>query len=221
MALFPLDEIDCVLLDLDGTLLDKYFDDYFWEHLVPEKYAEKFDVTFGEAKKQLLEKYKAHEGTLNWTDLDFWSRELGLDIPAMKEQIKHLIEVHPHVEEFLGMLKHSGKKIYLVTNAHYKAVEIKFRKTGIGGYFDHVLASWEVGAAKENMAFWEEARKRLGFRNERTAFIDDTVAILRTARQFGIKYLYLKGKAASRTVTRKKKESHDFQVVTDFKELMK
>ena len=30
-----------VLLDMDGTLLDKYFDDYFWEHLVPEKYADK------------------------------------------------------------------------------------------------------------------------------------------------------------------------------------
>ena len=33
----PLNEIKYVLLDMDGTLLDKYFDDYFWEHLVPEK----------------------------------------------------------------------------------------------------------------------------------------------------------------------------------------
>ena len=38
----PLKDIDWVLLDLDGTLLDKYFDDYFWGHLVPEKYAEKY-----------------------------------------------------------------------------------------------------------------------------------------------------------------------------------
>ena len=220
MAFFPLAEIDCVLLDLDGTLLDKYFDDYFWEHLVPEKYAEKFNVTFGTAKKELLEKYKAHEGTLNWTDLDFWSGELGLDIPAMKEQIKHLIEVHPHVVEFLQMLRSAGKKIYLVTNAHYKAIEIKFRKTGIGGYFDHVLPSYEVGAAKENLEFWEKAQKRLGFQNGRTAFIDDTAAVLRTAQEFGIKYVYLKEKAASKTVTKKEKERHDFQVVTDFKEFL-
>jgi FMN phosphatase YigB (HAD superfamily) len=33
----PLDEIKYVLLDMDGTLLDKYFDDYFWEHLLPER----------------------------------------------------------------------------------------------------------------------------------------------------------------------------------------
>ena len=36
---FGWDAIDCVLLDMDGTLLDKYFDDYFWEHYVPEVYA--------------------------------------------------------------------------------------------------------------------------------------------------------------------------------------
>lgn len=86
--MIPLKEIKFVLLDMDGTLLDKYFDDYFWEHLVPEKYAEQHKITFGKAKEELLSKYKAHEGTLNWTDIDFWSRELDLDIPALKEQIK-------------------------------------------------------------------------------------------------------------------------------------
>jgi FMN phosphatase YigB (HAD superfamily) len=105
----PLKDIKFVLLDMDGTLLDRYFDDYFWEHLVPEKYAEKNNITFGKAKEELMKKYKVHEGTLNWTDLDFWSKELSLDIPALKEQIRHLIEVHPHVEDFLKMLKKQGK----------------------------------------------------------------------------------------------------------------
>ena len=36
---FPWDDITWVLLDMDGTLLDKHFDDYFWETLVPEEYA--------------------------------------------------------------------------------------------------------------------------------------------------------------------------------------
>jgi len=36
--LVPLNDIKYVLLDMDGTLLDKYFDDYFWEHLLPERY---------------------------------------------------------------------------------------------------------------------------------------------------------------------------------------
>ncbi len=212
-------EVDHVLLDLDGTLLDKYFDDYFWEHLVPEKYAELHDMSFGRAKEELLGKYKGYEGTLNWTDLDFWSRELNLDIPALKEQINHLIEVHPHVEDFLLWLKERGKKVHLVTNAHYKAIEIKFKKTGIGKYFDHVVASYSLGAPKEDILFWERAQKLLKFENEHTLFIDDTEAILRTARAYGIRYLLLKRKSNSKA--KDKAHSGAFRAITDFRELMR
>jgi len=215
--ILPLDEIDYVLLDLDGTLLDKYFDDYFWEHLVPKKYAELHKITFGSAKKELLRRYKGQAGTLNWYDLDFWSRELNLDIPALKEQIRHLIEMHPHVEEFLSSLRERGKKVHLVTNAHYKAIEIKFKKTEIGKYFDHVVSSFSLEAPKEALLFWEKAEKLLGFKRERTLFIDDTEAILRTAREYGIKYLVYKTKANSRA---RCKRVRDFPCVTDFRELI-
>jgi putative hydrolase of the HAD superfamily len=213
-----MDRIDHVLLDLDGTLLDKYFDDYFWEHLVPERYAELHNITFGRAKEELLAKYKGYEGTLNWTDLDFWSRELALDIPALKEQIRHLIEVHPNVEEFLLWLRRKGKKVCLVTNAHYKAIEIKFRKTGIGKHFDHVVASFNIGAPKESLLFWERLEGHLKFDRERTLFIDDTVAILRTAKAFGIKHLLLKEKASSKEAG---KASGEFPSIRDFRELMR
>ena len=52
------DEIDTILLDMDGTLLDKHFDDYFWEHYVPEIFAEKNDLTPREARKELLARYR-------------------------------------------------------------------------------------------------------------------------------------------------------------------
>lgn len=213
----PLSEIKFVLLDMDGTLLDKYFDDYFWEHLVPEKYAEKHNITFGKAKEELLKKYKHHEGTLNWTDIDFWSRELALDIPALKEQIRHMIEVHPHVEDFLRMLRRHKKKVFLVTNAHYKVLALKFKKTEIGKYFDDTITSCEIGYPKEMIEFWKKAEKRLGFDKEKTLFIDDTEEILRTAREFGIKYILYKAKASSKI---KPKLSKDFLHIFDFKELM-
>lgn len=213
----PLHEIKFVLLDMDGTLLDKYFDDYFWEHLVPEKYAEKNNITFGRAREELLKKYKHHEGTLNWTDIDFWSGELNLDIPALKEQIRHLIEVHPHVEDFLRMLRRHKKKVFLVTNAHYKVLDLKFKKTEIGKYFDDTITSCEMGYPKEMLEFWHKAEKRLGFDKEKTLFIDDTEEILKTAKRYGIKYILHKAKASSKV---EPKLSKEFMHIFDFRELM-
>ncbi|HEB75856.1 MAG TPA: HAD family hydrolase [Nitrospirae bacterium] len=208
-----------VLLDMDGTLLDRYFDDYFWEHLVPEKYAEKHDITFGRAKEELLKKYKVHEGTLNWTDIDFWSRELDLDIPALKEQIRHLIEVHPHVEDFLCALKDADKKVVLVTNAHYKTLKIKMRKTQIGRYFDRVITSSEIGCPKEETAFWQRVERILRFDKERTVFIDDVKENLEAAGEFGIRYLVLKTMASSKE-TEPAGNGGGFLAVSDFKQLL-
>jgi putative hydrolase of the HAD superfamily len=213
----PMDEIKYVLLDMDGTLLDKYFDDYFWEHLLPEKYAEKQNITFGRAKEELLGKYKAHEGTLNWTDIDFWSREADVDIPALKEQIKHLIEVHPHVEDFLKMLKQRKKKVFLVTNAHYKVLDIKLKQTEIGRYFDATVTSFEIGHPKEKIEFWEKAERQLGFEKEKSLFIDDTKAVLRTAKKFGIKYILYKAYSSSKTG---RGSSREFLSIGDFRELI-
>jgi putative hydrolase of the HAD superfamily len=217
LSKIPLHEIKFVLLDMDGTLLDRYFDDYFWEHLVPEKYAEKHNTTFGKAKEELLNRYRVHEGTLNWTDIDFWSKELDLDIPALKEQIKHLIEVHPHVEDFLRMLKRHRKKVFLVTNAHYKTINLKLKKTRIGKYFDSVLSSFDVGYPKESIEFWKEAEKRLGFDKRKTLLVDDIAEVLRTAKKYGIKHLLHKATANSRI---KPTLSNEFPYILDFKELI-
>ncbi|MBF0607144.1 MAG: GMP/IMP nucleotidase [Candidatus Magnetobacterium sp. LHC-1] len=191
-------KVEHVLLDMDGTLMDKYFDDYFWGHLVPERYAEKHAMTFGRAKDLLFSKYKSVEGTLDWTDIDFWSEQLHLDIPALKEQIRHLIEAHPHVEDFLMSLRDAGKKVILATNAHYKTIAIKMKKTELGRYFDRVIASFDMGYPKEDARFWINAQKTLGFDKDRTLFIDDTPEVIDSAISYGIRYVLVKNMPNSR-----------------------
>jgi len=218
MLSIPFKDITCVLLDMDGTLLDRYFDDYFWEHLVPESYAEKHKITFGKAKEELFKKYKAHEGTLNWTDIDFWSRELGLDIMALKEQIRHLVEVHPHVENFLKMLKTRKIKTFIVTNAHYKVLDMKLKKTDLGKYLTGAITSFEIGFPKEKIEFWKKAQQNLHFDKEKTILVDDTLKVLETAQRFGIKYLIYKAISNSKV---KPSPSAEFMTILDFSYLMK
>ena len=216
MLSIPFKDITYVLLDMDGTLLDRYFDDYFWEHLVPEHYAEKHKITFGKAKEELFKKYKAHEGTLNWTDIDFWSRELGLDILALKEQIRHLIEVHPHVEDFLKMLKTRKIKTFIVTNAHYKVLDMKLKKTDLGKYLAGAVTSFEIGFPKEKIEFWKRAEQMLHFHKEKTILVEDTINVLKTAQKFGIQYLIYKARSTSKV---KPSPSAEFMTINDFNEL--
>jgi putative hydrolase of the HAD superfamily len=214
---FPWNEVTWVLLDMDGTLLDKHFDDYFWETLVPQEYARKNSLPLAEARETVFARYQREEGTLNWTDIDFWSRELDLDIPALKEGIRHLIEVHPDAEEFLQFLRQEGKRVALVTNAHYKTLDLKMNHTGLVDYFEEVISSFDLGTPKEDVRFWEILEERLGFKRQHTLLVDDNAEVLAAARRFGVKYLFFKAKSSSQLAAA---NTTDFPSLTSFHELM-
>lgn len=209
--------IDTVMLDMDGTLLDKHFDDYFWEEHVPEVYAKENNLSLWDAYDTLMAKYKSREGTLEWTDINYWSKELGLNLAGMKEKMNHLIQVHPYVIQFLEFCKARGKQIHLVTNAHSKTLAIKMAKTEIEPHFDQVICSEEIGIPKEIPKFWEELEKITGFKKERALLADDNEAVLSSAAEYGIKNLIFVAKSSS---TKPVAYSPTYPSIIFFKELM-
>lgn len=210
-------DIDTVLLDMDGTLLDKHFDDYFWEEHIPEVYAKQNKISIFTAEEELLAKYKEVEGNLEWTDLDFWSEKLDLDIEKLKEEMNHLITVHPYVIEFLDYCRSLGKKIMLVTNAHPKTLKIKMAKTKLSNYFDEVICADEIGLAKEEDGFWQKLQDKYPFDKEKTMLADDNDKVLESADDYGINMLIHVSKSSTMLpVVHSKK----FPSIIFFKELM-
>jgi len=202
---------------MDGTLLDRHFDDYFWEQYLPEHYSLVHDVSVDEAKKELLARYQKVRDTLDWADLDFWSRELGLDLQELKMRINHLIGVHPYVLEFFEFCLKSRKKLYLITNAHSRSLSIKLQKTAIGPWFDRIVCAAEVGAAKEELKFWERLEPMLGYDKKRTVLVDDTEKVLFSARDHGLAYLLFVARPSSR---QRVHYSCNFPSIEYFKELL-
>lgn len=215
--MIPFNEIKTVLLDMDGTILDKYYDDYFWEVYVPQKYAEKEHISLEDARRILFSMYKAEEGTLNWTDVYFWSRKTGLNILQLKKEVAYLINPHPDAEDFLKFISSDGKKVYLVTNAHNSVMELKLKKTGFNKYFHGVFTSFDIGYPKEKLEFWERLKEKVFFEPEYSIFIDDTEEILHTAKLSGIKFPILRAVSSSRSIPKK---SENFLTIMKFQEII-
>src|ERR1700760_1842110 len=93
--------IDTVLLDLDGTLLDLAFDTRFWRHVIPTAWARARGISVEEARTLLAPRFREREGTLDWYSVVFWSRELELDVPALKREVMHEVQWLTGVPEFL------------------------------------------------------------------------------------------------------------------------
>jgi len=181
--------IDTVLLDMDGTLLDLHYDNYFWMTHLPQRFAEANGLSVAEATAQLEVHIRAHEGTLNWYCLEFWSDALDMDIRALKEEVQEKIQIRPFVVDFLKALQAQGKKLVLITNAHPQSLDLKLEITAIDQWLDLVISSHEFQQPKEAQAFWQQLQAREHFDPKRTLFIDDTVRILDSARDFGIEHL--------------------------------
>ncbi len=210
-------KVDTVLLDMDGTLLDLNFDNHFWKEFVPLKFAEQQGLSLLAAKQQLAPRFKSMEGKLEWYCLDYWSEALALDIVGLKAEISGLISVLPHVAEFLEKIHRSPKKVLLVTNAHRDSLALKMEKTCLQVFFDGIISSHDLGFPKEHADFWRLLQQQQGFEKQTTVLVDDSLAVLDAARQFGIAHVI----AVSRPDTRQpKKELSAYPAIEDFRELM-
>ncbi len=210
-------EIDTVFLDMDGTLLDLYFDSYFWMTHLPKRYAEHHGVDEQQAKDHIVPKLKEKEGSLEWYCLDHWSDLFQLDLVTLKQEVKHLIRYRPSAREFLESLQQNKKRLVLATNAHMDVVKLKFLHTDLEIFFDNILCSHDFGCAKENAGFWEAVAEVEPFDVERTMFIDDNLNVLRQARSFGICHLYAIHEPDSQQPP---KETEEFHAIKDFRDLL-
>jgi putative hydrolase of the HAD superfamily len=182
----PWSDIDTLLLDMDGTLLDLAFDNFFWLELVPREYARETGLSPEAARAEVLSRYAPLVGTLPWYCLDHWTGELGLDLEALKRAHRHRIRYLPGAEAFLGLARRLGKRLVLVTNAHRVTLTIKCEQTGVDSWMDAVVSSHDYGIEKERPGFWKRLESEQGVRPERSLLLEDSLAVLATARAFGV-----------------------------------
>lgn len=217
MPSLPWRDIDTVLLDMDGTLLDLHFDNHFWLEHLPKRYAQVHGISLAMAQLELMPLFEKNAGTLNWYCTDFWSAELNLPVKDLKVEIAHLIALRPDAETFLAAIKQAGKRVIMITNAHRDSLSLKMERLELAPYFERLISSHDYGYPKEHPQFWDALQADIGFDPARSLFIDDTLPILRSAGRYGIGYLL----AVSEPDSRKgPKDTEEFEAVEDYRTLI-
>jgi putative hydrolase of the HAD superfamily len=182
---------------MDGTLLDRHFDNYLFEDELPRRYGARQDLPFEAAREQLLQLYRALEGELKWTDLTYWTALLGIDVIALHKELDHLIGYLPGAIEFLTALRDLGKRVHVVTNAHPSGVAIKDARTGLARRVDGIINAFEVGHLKTRKEYWPVCRTLIGFDPARSLYVDDDEACLLAADLHGLARIFHSSKSSS------------------------
>lgn len=217
MPMLNWSNIDTVLLDMDGTLLDLHFDNHFFLDVVPKAHAKRQGLTLEAARADILARYEAVMGQIEWYCLDYWQEQLQLPIMELKREVQHLISVRDDVPEFLDALRKSGKQLILLTNAHPNSLSLKIERTQFDQYLDKLVSTHEYGVSKESQELWHQVEQDLGFDKSRTLFVDDSISVLNAAKKFGIGHLLAVANPDSQQPAREVKE---YLSVSDYRTLL-
>lgn len=210
------DHLDCIILDMDGTLLDLHFDDQVWNHCLPLQYAKKNDLAIQEAATEIKSLMAPIRGTLQWYCFDHWHSLVGIDLLSIENEVFNLVSTRPGAIEFLERLGDANCKLILASNADRRSMTRKLDHTQLSGYFDAIFSSQDFGFAKEATAFWHALQEEINFDPKRTLFVDDNHNVLAAAHQFGIKFLFGIQQPNSKGDT---VESEYFHCLSSFEEL--
>lgn len=184
----PWSQIETVLLDMDGTLLDLKFDSEFWLQQVPQALAAARAIPLEQARALIRAEYHAVRHTMNWYCFDYWSDRLQLDIYAMTTAHGPTARLREDTLPFLQALRQSGRRTILLTNAHPYSLAVKVEHTELDEYLDGMISTHHYGVPKEDQRLWQQVQQDVQFDPAQTLFVDDAEVILDAARQFGIGY---------------------------------
>ena len=132
-----------ISFDLDGTLIDKNFDDLLWLEEFPKIYARQKSVPIADAKKLFYAEYaKYGSNRMEWYDVDYWFRRFGLRaLPSdVVNEMRSHIKIYPDTIPALKALSNRGCRMIVFSNSARIFLDAKIKVEGLGEYFEQVIS---------------------------------------------------------------------------------
>lgn len=178
------------LFDMDGTLLDLAFDDFIWNQCLPERYAQVHQCSLEQSRQILFQFYKQHQHTLAGYSSVYCASKLSVDVVQLQYEFRDKISARLGCHALLKQLNEQGFRCWLLTNSDRAGLELKLEQVELSQYFELMISSEDLGHAKEDISFWQKLHQMHPFVPAQAVFVDDTVAVLKSAEEFGISQLF-------------------------------
>lgn len=102
------------------------------------------------------------------------------------------IKLYEGVEDVLKVLKESGKKLYLLSNAQKVFTEKEFQMLELENYFDGTVYSSDEQCRKPSKSFYNIVLERYHLKKEESIMIgNDWIADIKGAKNVGLDTLYI------------------------------
>lgn len=183
-----LKDIDAVIFDMDGTLIDSM---WIWSD-IDKEYMQKYNLTepedfqkdiegmsFSETAQYFLDMYPTLDLTIEEV-MDEWTQ-------MAHERYMAQVELKKGVSEFMTILKDRGVKLGIATSNGRILVDDTLETLGITSFFDSINCACEAGAGKPAPDVYLLTARKLGVKPERCLVFEDVCMGILAGRNAGMK----------------------------------
>lgn len=212
-----LENIDAVLFDLDGTLVDSM---WIWQD-IDMAYLAGFGIPVPEGLQEDI-------GGMSFTEgAQYFKSRFGIPDPVEKikedwnrmawDKYTHQVPLKKGAEEFVVYCHKKGIKLGIATSNSRELVENIISVHGLSEYFDCIVTGCEVEKGKPSPDIYLEAARRCKVSPEKCLVFEDIVEGIQSGRAAGMKVCAVDDKC-SRTRETEKKKMADYYIM-DFSDI--
>lgn len=213
-----LQDINAVLFDLDGTLVDSM---WIWRDIDIE-YLARFNLTLPDALQKEIEGMSFTETAVyfkNRFDLEDSLEQIKNDWNRMAEyKYKHEVPLKEGALEFLKYLKQNQIQTGIASSNSKELVELVIKKHGVYDYFKSIRTSCEVEKGKPSPDIYLLVSNDLGVSSKQCLVFEDVIQGVKAGKNAGMKVCAVYDDFSAKD-TKKKKEIADYYI-NSFKELL-
>ena len=167
--------IKVISFDMDGTLVGEDVDFYIWNEEIPKLYAEKYNLSLEEAKKEVYADYYKQryiDNVKEWASLERWLKFYNIKYEDLKVDFEKEVHIYPEVKETLEYLK-KYYSLIVVTNAHKDFMEIKLDLENLKSYFEKIYTSLDSNSGKKDKDLFNKIIENFNITNKEIIHVGD------------------------------------------------